>query len=203
MPTTRADAPNLLRGLIEIPIVAGLAVAIVVVLRAVLVQPFYIPSASMEPQLKINDKILVSRLSYRLHPVHRGDLVVFDEPPGARLEGVRPSGPGAFEWVGQRLGLVPRTDELVKRVIGLPGDTVEGRDGHVYVDGHLLVEPYLTPVERTDDFARETVPKGKLWVMGDNRGDSEDSRYFGAIRRSTVVGRAVLRVWPLDKFSFL
>ncbi|HEY2429967.1 MAG TPA: signal peptidase I, partial [Acidimicrobiales bacterium] len=99
MPTTRADAPNLLRGLIEIPIVAGLAVAIVVVLRAVLVQPFYIPSASMEPQLKINDKILVSRLSYRLHPVHRGDLVVFDEPPGARLEGVSPSGPGAFEWV--------------------------------------------------------------------------------------------------------
>jgi signal peptidase I len=193
----------MLRGLIEIPIVAGLAVVIVVVLRAALVQPFYIPSASMVPQLKVNDKILVSRLSYRLHPVHRGDLVVFDEPPGARLEGASATHPGALEWVGQRLGLVPRNDELVKRVIGLPGDTVEGMNGHVYVDGHLLVEPYLPPTTRTDDFAKETVPRGKLWVMGDNRGDSQDSRYFGPIRRTTVVGRAVLRVWPLDKVSFL
>jgi signal peptidase I len=202
-PTTAGRGREVMRGLIEIPIVAALAIVIVVVLRAFVVQPFYIPSASMEPQLQVNDKILVSRLSYRLHPIHRGDLIVFDEPPGARLEGIAPSSTGAVKWVGERLGLVPRTDELVKRVIGLPGDRVEGHDGHVYVDAHLLIEPYLPVGRQTEDFAPEIVPKGMLWVMGDNRGNSNDSRYFGPIRKSTVVGRAVLKVWPLDKFSFL
>ncbi len=194
---------ELVRGLIEIPIVAGLAVAIVVLLRAVLVQPFYIPSPSMVPQLEVNDKILVSRLSYHLHPIRRGDLVVFSEPPGARgLEGGS-SGTGPLKWVGERLGLVPRNDELVKRVIALPGEKVEGHDGHVYVDDHLLLEPYLPPNARTTDFAAEVVPKGMLWVMGDHRGDSYDSTYFGPIKQSSVVGRAFVRIWPLDHLSFL
>ena len=192
------------RGLLEIPVIAALAVVIVIVLRAALVQPFYIPSASMVPQLQVNDKIVVSRLSYRLHDPRRGDIVVFDRPPGAALD----SGPAAghvtpFRWVTERLGLVPRTDEIVKRVVALPGETVEGHDGHVYVGGLLLVEPYLRPGVRTEPFAARTVPAGTLWVMGDNRGDSEDSRYFGPIRRRTVVGRAFVKVWPVSSASFL
>lgn len=205
--STRPPAAGVLRGLAEIPIIVGLAVAIVVVLRAVVVQPFYIPSASMVPQLRINDKILVSRVSYRLHGIHRGDLIVFSEPPGAKLEGPVSAHTGGVSglWhsVGERLGLVPRTDELVKRVIALPGETVEGHDNHVFVDHRLLVEPYLPPDVVTSDFAPQTVPKGMLWVMGDNRQDSEDSRYFGVIRQSTVVGRAILRIWPLTHFAFL
>ena len=110
---------------------------------------------------------------------------------------------GPLNWVTQRLGLTPRADELVKRVIGLPGDTVEGRSNHVYVNGHLLIEPYLGPTVISSTFGPVRVPKGRLFVMGDNRQDSYDSRYFGAIRINTVVGRAVMRVWPLDHISFL
>ena len=203
------NAARALRGLAEVPVVVGLAVVIVIVLRALLVQPFYIPSASMVPQLEINDKILVSRISYRLHPIHRGDVIVFPEPPGAHLEGLSSPSPGGlsgvFHAVGQRLGLVPRNDELIKRVIGLPGETVEARSNHIYIDGRLLVEPYIAPAPEysTTDFGPVRVPKGDVWVMGDNRQDSEDSRYFGAVRETTVVGRAVIRIWPLDHLSFL
>ena len=158
----------------------------------------------MVPQLRIDDKILVSRLSYRLHPIHRGDLVVFSEPPAAHIadSGGRS---GLVQDIGKDLGLVPRTDVLVKRVIGLPGDTVEGHDGHIYVNGRLLLEPYLPPSSMavTPDFPTHTVPKGDLWVMGDNRMNSYDSKYFGPIKKSSVVGRAFLRIWPLDKISFL
>lgn len=193
---------GVIRGLVEVPIIAVLAVLIVIVLRAVLVQPFYIPSASMVPQLRINDKILVSRLSYRFHQPRRGDIAVFDEPPGTQVQGGQHHG-GAVRFVTERLGLVPRTDELVKRVIALPGEQVEGKGGHVYVDGRLLLEPYLPPGVRTEPFPARLVPAGMLWVMGDNRDDSEDSRIFGPIRGRTVVGRAVVRVWPLDAVAFL
>jgi signal peptidase I len=203
LPGSSGARRELLRGLAEIPLVVGLAVLIVVILRAVLVQPYYIPSASMVPQLRVNDKILVSRLSYRLHGIHRGDLVVFSEPPGVHITGGAHS--GLLQDVGKDLGLVPRSDVLVKRVIGLPGDTVEGHDGHIYVNGRLLLEPYLPPsqIAVTPDFPLAHVPKGDLWVMGDNRQNSYDSKFFGPIKESSVLGRAFIRIWPLDKISFL
>ncbi len=176
---------------------------IVVILRAFVVQPFYIPSPSMEPQLMVNDKILVSRLSYRLHGVHRGDLVVFNAPPAVRTGD---GGSGPLNWVLVRLGLKPRSDVLVKRVIGLPGDTIEVRDGHVLVNGRLLLEPYLpegrlSPPSYISPVFK--VPPHDLYVLGDNRQDSEDSHFFGAITQKSVIGRAVARVWPLDKIAFL
>ncbi|GAC1532483.1 MAG: signal peptidase I [Acidimicrobiales bacterium] len=191
------------KGLLELPIIAALAVVIVVVLRALVVQPFYIPSASMVPQLQVNDKIVVSRLSYRIHRPRRGDVIVFDRPPGAALDRHSLTTGGPLAFATRRLGLVPRTDEFVKRVVGLPGEIIEGRSGHVYVNGALLVEPYLRPGLRTEPFAVHRVPAGQLWVMGDNRGDSEDSRFFGTIRTSTIVGRAILKVWPVTRVSFL
>ena len=88
-------------------------------------------------------------------------------------------------------------------MVALPGERVEGRQGRVLVDGKRLVEPYLPPGTSTATFAPTVVPAGRLWVMGDNRSNSEDSRVFGPIRRSTVVGRAVVRVWPVQRTSFL
>jgi signal peptidase I len=194
-------ARSVLRSLAEIPVIAVLALIIVFAVRSVLVQPFYIPSPSMVPQLMIQDKILVSRLSYRLHGVHRGDLVVFHAPAGVEVGG---RGSGPMSWLTRPLGLAPRDDVLVKRVIGLPGDTVEGRDYHVYVNGLLLLEPYLPAGTLTvPSFGPRRVPPKMVWVMGDNRGNSLDSRYFGPIREHSVIGRAVLRVWPLDNLSFL
>jgi signal peptidase I len=97
----------------------------------------------------------------------------------------------------------PQKTILIKRVIALPGETVEGRSGHVYIDGRLLIEPYLPPDVVTETFAPTTVPDGQLWVMGDNRSDSEDSHIFGPITESSVIGRAIMKVWPPGDTSFL
>jgi signal peptidase I len=157
----------------------------------------------MLPQLQVGDRIVVSKLAYKLHDPRRGDIVVFDAPTPV----LKPSVGGVERVVRgllQTVGLAaPSTDEFVKRVIGLPGETVEGHDGHVFVDGKQVVEPYLPLGTTTSDFVAITVPADRLWVMGDNRGNSSDSRVFGTIRQSTIVGRAVVRVWPIPNAAFL
>jgi signal peptidase I len=159
------------------------AFLIAVVVRAFLFQAFYIPSASMVPTLQKDDRVLVNKLSYKLHDVHRGDIIVFKAPPGIQ----------------------PPVKDLVKRVIGLPGDTVEGRaDGYVYVNGQRLHEPYLNkPGITTPGFSKRTVPPDSYWVMGDNRTISEDSRFFGFIPKKDIVGRVFIRIWPLSRIDLL
>ncbi len=187
---------------------AVLVVAIVVittVLRTLVAQAFYIPSLSMAPQLEVQDRIVVSKLSYRLHPVRRGDVVVFDapsqvEPPSSP----KPFATRALHAVLEGVNVVkPTTTEYVKRVIGLPGEEVASRGGSLYVNGQRLVEPYLPAGLQTEDFDPVTVPQARLFVMGDNRGSSFDSRRFGSIERSSVVGRAVVKVWPVGGASWL
>ncbi len=175
--------PGRSRWLVELVVVLVLGVAAAVVLRAFVVQTFYIPSGSMEPTLMIGDRILVDKLSYHFHPVHRGDIVVFARPPG--------------ELAG------PNVKDLVKRVIGLPGDTVSGQGGKVEIDGRPLAEPWLPPGTQTQPFPPVTVPPGEYFVMGDNRGDSSDSRVFGPIPGRLIVGHVVLRFWPLSRLGFL
>jgi signal peptidase I len=161
-------------------IVVG-ALLLAVVVKTFLFQAFYIPSLSMYPTLDKGDRVLVNKLSYDLHDVHRGDLVVFERPPNE-----------------------PTTiKDLIKRVIGLPGDVIEARDGVVYVNGAALVESYVDKGDRTENLPRQTVPDKSLFVMGDNRNNSEDSRVFGPIPEKTVVGRAFVRVWPFTRLSLL
>jgi signal peptidase I len=191
----------------EIPILLVTAAVIAWVIKSFVAQAFYIPSESMVPQLKVNDRVVVSHLAYDMHEPRRGDIVVFHDPRKG-LNGPEESQPnvvfrfirGVAEAVGIRQ---PSTEEFIKRVIALPGETVEGKGGRVYVDGRLLFEPYLPAGTVTSDFAAVVVPDKELWVMGDNRSNSSDSRFFGPIRRSTVIGRAVLRVWPPGSASFL
>ena len=197
-----------LRGVVtEGFLLVGAAILIAIVVRAFVAQAFFIPSASMEPQLLVGDRVVVSRIAYRLHEPNRGDVVVFDCPPEATCPPPADERPlplrvlfGAGEAIGVRQ---PSTEEFIKRVVALPGETVEGRDGRVWIGGRLLVEPYLLPGTPTSDFAPVTVPDSHLWVMGDNRTNSSDSRSFGTIEQDTVVGRAVLRVWPPDRTAFL
>ena len=165
-------------------IVGALVVALVV--KTFLFQAFYIPSESMEPTLEKGDRVLVNKLSYDAHDVNRGDVIVFelsDDEVG--VDGIR---------------------DLIKRVIGLPGDTIETRDGAVYVNDRRLNEPYLDEGTLTGDptvgsnpsIPRQVVPDEHVFVLGDNRDNSADSRYpnRGPIPIADIVGRAFVLVWP-------
>ncbi len=202
----RAPSNRLLRGVLELPFLILSAAAIAFCLKTFVAQAFYIPSASMTPQLQVNDRVLVSKVSYRLHRPNRGDIVVFDCPRSSCPEEPEGGSPvvRALRAVGEGVGVLqPSTEEFIKRVVGLPGETLEAREGDVYVDGRRLVEPYLPAGTRTVNLPATRVPAGRLFVMGDNRGNSSDSRVFGPIARSTVVGRTILKVWPLPDASFL
>ena len=184
------------RSVIEWIAVIGGALIVALIIKTFLIQAFYIPSGSMETTLDIGDRVLVNKLSYRVHDVNRGDLVVFEANEGAGDCGQPVSDAAA---TASESGI----KDLIKRVIGLPGDTVEGRDGQLLVNGRLLVEPYLDEGVTTGDFAAVEIPEGCIWVMGDNRGDSRDSRSFGPIDEDQIVGRAFVRVWPLNDLGLL
>jgi len=162
---------------------AGLMVVMWFLIRALLFQSFYIPSPSMTPALEPGDRVLVSKLSYHLHDVHRGDIVVFKRPPHVQAG--------------------PEVKDLVKRVIGLPGDTVEARNGQMIVNGKLLNEPYIEKGAATSPVPPTKIAANHYWVMGDNRSVSEDSRYFGSISGSLIVGRVFFQVWPVSHIGFV
>ena len=190
----------------EIPLLLLFAAVIAIVVKALIAQAFYIPSASMEPQLTAGDRVVVSRLAYDLHEPRRGDIVVFDDP--TELDRGDDSfvlvrlGRDALEAVGV---VRPSGKELIKRVIGLPGETVSARAGVVYIDDQPLHEPYLPAGSVTNDFAPIAVADGHVFVMGDNRTNSKDSRMFpgGGVPTDSVVGRAIARVWPPGRVAFL
>ena len=167
-----------------VAIVVG-AVVVALLVKTFLVQAFRIPSASMEDTLLIGDRVMVNKLSYRMHDVNRGDVVVFDRPEGL---------PGGAQ----------EPEDLIKRVIGLPGDTLQTVDGKVLRNGAPIDEPYLKPGSTTTGIEQPvTVPDGTVWVMGDNRNNSSDSRVFGPIPQTSIVGRAFVIMWPPSQFSTL
>jgi signal peptidase I len=165
--------------------VIGGGIAIALLVEAFLIQAFWIPSPSMEPTLDVGDRVLVNKLSYKLHDVHRGDVVVFERPPGAST------------------GEDGEIKDLIKRVIAVGGDTIEAREGYVYVNGERIDEDYLEPGTPTDNLPLKTIPDGRVFVMGDNRTNSEDSRVFGPIGEDAIVGRAFIRVLPVTDIGWL
>ena len=188
------DKPRSHRWIVELVGVVVVAVVIAILLRTFVVATYSIPSGSMEPTLQIGDRIVVDKLAYHLHGIGRGDIVVFSTPPAENCAG-------------------PPVSNLVKRVIALPGETISLADGRVLIDGRLLPEPWLPPNERTQTTPGPSgepfslhhaykVPAGDVYVMGDNRTFSCDSRYWGPVVKSTIVGKVDLRIWPLSRLRF-
>ena len=150
------------------------ALLIVLVVNVFLAQATRVEGQSMEPNLHNNQRLVIEKVSYHLHPPRRGDIIVLKLPS-------RRSDP-----------------PLIKRVVGLPRETIEVRDGHVYVDGHVLDEPYLNQLTFGDQ-PPHPVSAGHVFVLGDNRGASNDSRAFGEVALADIVGRAWFRYWPPDQ----
>jgi signal peptidase I len=167
------------RQIIEWAIVIIAAFLAATVLRATVVQAFSIPSVSMEKTLLVGDRVLVNK---RNKAAHVGDVVVFKRPPGEEAAAIK---------------------DLIKRVIATEGQTVSAKDGKLYVNGKPLREPYLEPGTPTIMEGTATVPRGEVWVMGDNRTQSRDSRFFGPIKKSSIIGHAYFRVWPPSRLGGL
>jgi signal peptidase I len=158
----------------------------------------------MVPTLKVGDRVLVNKVVYNLHPPRRGDIIVFAEPhPGPESD--RGWWQSFTHWLTDGLGVTQDpTKDYIKRVIGLPGETVEVREGQVYVDGRPLEEPYLSPIKDVSTFGPHTVPNDSLFVMGDNRTNSQDSRsLLGDIPLEKVVGKAFVVIWPPSDLRWL
>lgn len=154
----------------------AIAVILAVVIRFFLFQPFYIPSGSMEPTLKPGDRIIVNKLIYRYSQPKRGDIIVFKYPRD------------------------PQRD-FIKRVVGLPGETIEIKDSIVYINNNEIPQPFLPPGLQFGSFGPVEIPEGSYFMMGDNRNNSEDSRVWGTLPSENIVGKAMFIYWPLSRIG--
>lgn len=155
----------------------AIALAIGLVLKGSVADARMVPTPSMVPTVQVGDRIFVEKVILKFTGIKRGDIIVFTPP-------------------------VPSTDDYLKRVIGLPGETVEVKDGQVYINGEPLAEDYLAEAIRYK-YGPVTVPEGKVLVLGDNRNYSEDSHRWGMLDQSAIHGRAWLRYWPLNRAGTL
>lgn len=191
--TAESNSKVGLKAIREWVTVVGVALIIAFVVRGFALQQFYISGPSMESTMFQDNRVLVNKLSYRLHDIHRGDVVVFDRVTTD--------------------GVAVQHDDLIKRVIGLAGDTISISKCVVSVNGKAISEPYLNDYDlaqtnlddrcRIPEMANTTVESGHLFVMGDNRPQSFDSRMFGTIDEKLVVGRAFVIIWPIGSFHWL
>ncbi|MEW6020247.1 MAG: signal peptidase I [Pseudomonadota bacterium] len=179
-PKRKQKERSALRSVTELVGIFVGAVIVAWLLQAFVIKPFQIPTASMEQTIDIGDRILVNRLAYRFGEIQRGDIIVFKSPTDPSVD-------------------------YVKRVIAVGGDTVEIVRGQVFVNGQPIIEPYVVGPHDVSSFAQQTVPQGTLFMMGDNRTDSEDSRYWKPpwLPVENVIGKAMFTYWPPDRLGTL
>ena len=160
----------------------GIAIVIALVIRIFIAEPRYIPSESMYPTLFIGDRLVIEKVSYNFNSVQRGDIIVFQPPPQLQVQGYEPN------------------QAFIKRAIATAGETVKVEDGIVYVNDRPLTENYIAQLPNYN-LIPVTVPEGKLFVMGDNRNNSNDSHIWGFLPENNIIGRAVFRFWPLNRIG--
>jgi signal peptidase I len=197
--------------LLELVVVVAVALGLALLVQALVVKPYRIPSGSMEPTLGIGERVIVNRIGNRFGAPGVGDIIVFHPPKGADDNECGTPGQGPFyDGPASHMPCSKPTPErsnqnFIKRVVGLPGDRIAIRDGHVVRNGVLQKEPFIRPCGGGSDCnLREiTVPAGHYFMMGDNRGESDDSRYWGPIDRSWIIGGAFVSYWPPKDVGFL
>ena len=164
--------------------ILGIALVIAVTVRAFIVEPRFIPSGSMLPTLQLGDRVVVEKVSYRFQPIHRGDIIVFRTPPQLELFGYDPK------------------QAFIKRVIAEPGQSVAVHDGVVYLDEKPLEEDFISA---PPEYEMQTlaVPPNNYFVMGDNRNNSNDSHIWGFVPEQNVIGHAIAKFWPINRFGTL
>jgi signal peptidase I len=199
----------------ELPILVVLALVVSLLIKSFLVQFFYIPSGSMENTLQVKDRVAVNRIPFIGNDISRGDVVVFRDPAGWLPEASSVSGNGVTDTIRDGLVLVgiipnPAKQYLVKRVIGVAGDNVVAKDQVLTINGKPTNEPYIFAGNSPSDTDFNiTVPEGKVWVMGDHRGASGDSRVHqddvnnGMVPVEKITGRVVATIWPLSQLGFI
>jgi signal peptidase I len=197
--------------LLELVVIVAAALGLALAIQAFLVKPYRIPSGSMEPTLSIGQRILVDRIANNFNSPHVGEILVF-HPPQAYAQGCASPGEGE-DGSGQGDGKAcavawgrPSSEAFVKRVVGLPGDRISIRNGHVIRDGVPEQDSYIAPCNGSGscDFpVTLTVPKGDYFMMGDNRGESDDSRFWGPVPKSWIIGQAFFTYWPPGRFGTL
>jgi signal peptidase I len=182
----------------DLPVLVVMALVLAFLIKTFLVQAFFIPSGSMIPTLQVGDRVLVEKVTFRVREPARGDVIVFRRPGAEARRGLGAGVRSFFEGLG--LAQPDEDIDLIKRIVALPGDTVEIVGGVVHIDGQPLDEPYLLADQR--DFPSLTIPDGHYYMLGDNRGNSDDSRYsLGTVPRDHVVGRAFVILWPPTRLN--
>ncbi len=197
--------------ILELVVIVGVALGLALAIQAFVVKPYRIPSGSMLPTLHINQRILVDRIGSHFTSPHIGDIVVF-HPPRNYADGCANPNEGENQYgqdaarpcgVPQRQ---PSSETFVKRVVGLPGDRISLVNGHVIRNGVREKDPYTVPCDGATscDFTGTiTIPRGDYYMLGDNRPDSEDSRFWGPVPKAWIIGEAFLTYWPPDRIGLL
>jgi signal peptidase I len=195
--------------LAELPVLVLVAFLLALLLKTFLVQAFYIPSESMVPTLAVGDRVLVNKVVFELREPQRGEVVVFRDNRDLIGVDTRSLGERVLDFLTSGLGAQPSERDFIKRIIGLPGEAVELRDGVVYINDVPFPEQlagdggYLLEAD-TADFPRTVVPEGEYFMMGDNRRNSADSRtQLGTVPREDLIGRAFVVIWPLGRLDTL
>ena len=194
--------------LLELILIVAAALGLALLIQAFLIKPYRIPSASMEPTLDIGERVLVNRVNYRVEDPDRGDIVVFHPPEGAVRGGAGECGvPTVTPGQACTRPTEKRSDvNFIKRIVALPGDSIAIRDGHAVVNGKVQDEPFAAPCGSVGEcsFPRPfKVPPDHFFMMGDNRGASDDSRFWGPVPRKWIIGQAFFSYWPVKNIGLL
>lgn len=174
---------------LEVVKTLGLSAILAFGIRTFVAEARYIPSKSMVPTLQVDDRLIVDKVSYHFRDPQRGDIIVFMPPDEASVVCTGPQAPQQHN-----------KDAYIKRIIGLPGDTVEVKQGQVFINGNPLKEGYVAEVPDYQ-YGPRTVPQNSYLVLGDNRNNSCDSHYWGFVPRDNIIGRAIVRFWPLNRLG--